>query len=109
MKKAKTSIKTVTAEEIGAYQLTASDREDLKRLAVMPDDRIDTSDIPDLGGRKGWSRVPASRPATRQISIRLNDSDIVEAQKLAAARGIPYQTYIKMLLHEAIQRERSVA
>ena len=53
--------------------------------------------------------VPVSRPATRQISIRLNDSDIVEAQKLAAARGIPYQTYIKMLLHEAIQRERSVA
>ena len=51
-----------------ANQLTTSDREDLKRLAAMPDDRIDTSDIPDSGGRKGWSRVPASRPATRQIA-----------------------------------------
>jgi len=106
MKKATGSIKTMTREEIRNYKLTRSDKEDLRRLALLPDNKIDTSDIPDLGARKGWSRVRADRPATRQISIRLNDSDIVEAQRLAAAKGLPYQTYIKLLLHEAIHRER---
>ncbi len=106
MKKATSLIKTMTRDEIRNYKLTSSDKEDLRRLASLPDKRIDTSDIPDLGARKGWSRVRADRPATRQISIRLNDSDIVDAQRLAAAKGLPYQTYIKLLLHEAIHRER---
>jgi predicted DNA binding CopG/RHH family protein len=108
MKKPKLPIKTTTREEIGNYKLTASDNKDLRRVASLPDNKIDTTDIPDLGARTGWSRVRADRPATRQISIRLNDSDIVEAQRLAARKGLPYQTYIKLLLHEAIHRERIV-
>jgi predicted DNA binding CopG/RHH family protein len=93
MKKATGSIKSMTREEIRNYKLTRSDKEDLRRLALLPDNKIDTTDIPDPGARKGWSRVRADRPATRQISIRLNDSDIVEAQRLAAAKGLPCQTY----------------
>lgn len=108
MKKATLPIKTMTREDIGNYKLTKSDQKDLRRLSSLPDRKIDTSDIPDLGARKGWSRVRADRPVTRQISIRLNDSDIVEAQRLAARKGLPYQTYIKLLLHEAIHRERTV-
>jgi hypothetical protein len=71
MKKATGSIKNMTREVIRNYKLTRSDKEDLRRLALLPDNRIDTTDIPDLGARKGWSRVRADRPATRQISIRL--------------------------------------
>ncbi len=106
MKMAISLIETMTRAEIRNCKLTRSDKADLRRLASLPDKRIDTSDISDLGAKKGWSRVRADRPATRQISIRLNDSDIVEAQRLAAAKGLPYQTYIKLLLHEAIHRER---
>lgn len=106
MKKATGSIKSMTLAEIRHYKLSNSDKEDLRRLVSLPDKRIDTSDIPNLGAKKGWSRVRADRPTTRQISIRLNDSDIVDAQRLAAAKGLPYQTYIKLLLHEAIHRER---
>jgi hypothetical protein len=82
------SITTMTQGEIRNDKLTRSGKADLRRLTLLPDDRIDTTDIPDLGARKGWSRVRADRPVTRQISIRLNDSDIVEAPRLAAAKGL---------------------
>ena len=68
-------------------------------------DRIDTSDIPDLGGTTGWTRGLMYRPVLQPISIRLPAPDIAAAQKLARKKGIPYQTYIKMLLHDALERE----
>jgi predicted DNA binding CopG/RHH family protein len=111
MKKAKRSVKAqtsgVTLEQVRERKLSKSERDDLRRLKVMPDEEIDTTDIPELSGRKGWSRIRADRPVTRQISIRLSDADLAEAQRLAEAKGLPYQTYIKMLLHEAILRARA--
>jgi predicted DNA binding CopG/RHH family protein len=44
----------------------------------------------------------------KTISMRLPVAD-VEAQELAARKGLPYQTYIKMLLHEALQKQRRSA
>jgi predicted DNA binding CopG/RHH family protein len=66
---------------------------------------IDTSDIPDLGNTTGWVRGLMYRPVLQPISIRLPAPDIATAQKLARKKGIPYQTYIKTLLHEALERE----
>jgi predicted DNA binding CopG/RHH family protein len=65
----------------------------------------DTSDIPDLGHTTGWVRGLMHRPVLQQISIRLPAPDIVAAQKLARKKGVPYLTYIKTLLHDALQRE----
>ena len=42
----------------------------------------------------------------RTVTMRLSLPDIEAAQDLAQRRGLPYQTYIKMLLHEAIGREQ---
>jgi predicted DNA binding CopG/RHH family protein len=39
---------------------------------------------------------------TRQITIRLSNSEIALARQQAEAKGLKYQTYIKMLLHEAL-------
>jgi predicted DNA binding CopG/RHH family protein len=39
---------------------------------------------------------------TRQVTIRLSHSEIALAKKQAEAKGLKYQTYIKMLLHEAL-------
>ena len=39
------------------------------------------------------------------MTIRLNAPDIATAQALSKTRGMPYQTYIKMLLHDALERE----
>jgi predicted DNA binding CopG/RHH family protein len=45
------------------------------------------------------------RPA-RVISIRLPDDDLALARDQASRKGLPYQTYIKSLLHEALRRAR---
>lgn len=55
---------------------------------------------------RATSRTWAIPPAVlQQISIRLPAPDIAAAQKLARKKGVPYLTYIKTLLHDALQRE----
>jgi predicted DNA binding CopG/RHH family protein len=80
-----------------------------ERLEAIRDRDIDTSDIPDLGNTTGWVRGLMYRPVTRPISIRLPAPDIAMAQQLARKKGMPYQTYIKMLLHDALEREFGAA
>lgn len=43
----------------------------------------------------------------KTVTMRLPLPDIKTAQDLAHEKGLPYQTYIKMLLHEALKKERS--
>jgi predicted DNA binding CopG/RHH family protein len=43
----------------------------------------------------------------KTVTMRLPVPDIKTAQDLAHEKGLPYQTYMKMLLHEALKRERS--
>jgi predicted DNA binding CopG/RHH family protein len=52
--------------------------------------------------------LPGKRPARgtgRAISLRVPDRDLERARKLAEQKGLGYQTYMKMLLHEALGRE----
>ena len=53
-------------------------------------------------------RLPVVRGATKSVTIRMSIGDIDAAQELAEKRGLPYQTYIKGLLHQALERERKV-
>jgi predicted DNA binding CopG/RHH family protein len=46
----------------------------------------------------------ALKPA-KLISIRLPEADIERTKKLAARKGIRYQTYLRSLLHESLARE----
>ena len=39
------------------------------------------------------------------VTIRLASEDIDTARQLAAGKGIGYQTYIKLVLHEALRKE----
>lgn len=43
--------------------------------------------------------------ASPTITIRLPESDLARVRNLAAKRGLRYQTYLKMLLHEALSSE----
>ena len=43
--------------------------------------------------------------ATRTVSIRIDPADITRARALDERRGLRYQTYLRMLLHEALERE----
>ena len=47
----------------------------------------------------------AARGKTRPVTLRLPATDIDMARALAAQKGIGYQTYVKMLLHEALRHE----
>jgi len=50
-------------------------------------------------------REAAARARTRPVTLRLAATDIDMARAMAAQKGIGYQTYVKMLLHEALRRE----
>ena len=45
------------------------------------------------------------RPLTRTVTIRLPVEDVARARRLAARKGLGYQTLVKTLLHEALRRE----
>ena len=40
--------------------------------------------------------------AAKNVTIRLSLADLERARKQAERRGLRYQTYVKMLLHEAL-------
>ena len=50
-------------------------------------------------------RQVAARIRLRPVTIRLPAEDLDAARGLAAQKGIGYQTYIRMLLREALRRE----
>jgi len=70
-----------------------------------PDNQIDLSDMPEVKDWSGSTRGLFTRPELRLISIRLSAADLVMANKLAHKKGLPYQTYIKSLLHESLEKE----
>ena len=49
------------------------------------------------------------RGITPPTTIRLAPEDISRARTLAERRGLRYQTYLKMLIHEALEREERLA
>jgi predicted DNA binding CopG/RHH family protein len=51
-------------------------------------------------------RLTPARGTTKSVTIRLAVNDVEMAQELADRRGLPYQTFIKMLLHQALEKER---
>lgn len=47
--------------------------------------------------------IPFQEPgATPTTTIRLDPEDIAKARVQAAERGLRYQTYLKMIIHEAL-------
>ena len=43
--------------------------------------------------------------ASETVTIRIPGNELTRARELAAKRGLRYQTYLKMLLHEALDAE----
>ena len=61
--------------------------------------------------RGSAQRLVKEARASKNITIRMPLADLERARQLSARKGLAYQTYIKMLLHEALDREekRTVA
>lgn len=90
-------------------RLTKTQERDLAAIAAQPDEQIDTSDIPEIKSLAGGVRGLFYRPVTRPVTIRLSESDVALARQLSKAKGMPYQTYMKMLLHEALEHAANQA
>jgi predicted DNA binding CopG/RHH family protein len=64
-----------------------------------------------LTKEKLLARIAASKKAPAPVvSLRIPAADLVLARKQAEEKGLPYQTYIKSLLHETLaEREKRKA
>ena len=57
-------------------------------------------------GNKGSALVNRlKKTGSVQIALRLPSNDLTKARDIAARKGIGYQTLLKMLVHEGLQRE----
>ena len=88
--------------------LTEDQEAELKTLAELPDDRIDTSDIPEVLDWSNARRGLFYRPVKRQITLRL-DADVVTWFKSRAPGGRGYQTEINRALREYVREHGHLA
>ena len=70
---------------------------------------VESGEAQVLTGAKLRERIEASKakaPA-HVISLRVPEADLAMARRQAGQKGLPYQTYIKSLLHETLaEREK---
>ena len=75
----------------------------IRALEALPDDRIDTTDAPEILDWSDARRGVFYRPVKQQITLRL-DADIITWFKAHARGGRGYQTDINGALREHVQR-----
>jgi uncharacterized protein (DUF4415 family) len=86
-------------------RLTAKQRAELAALARLPDNRIDTNDIPEVRDWSGARRGLFYRPVKRQLTLRI-DTDVIGWFKSHARKGEGYQTNINRALREHVLRHQ---
>ncbi len=64
----------------------------------------DTTDYVDWSKAK-LVRFPNLKLTSRAISIRLTDSLLEDLKMIANRKDVPYQSLIKIMLHEAVRKE----
>ena len=90
-------------------RLTPEQRAELKSLAALRDDAIDTSDAPELLDWSGAKRGLFYRPVKQQLTLRL-DADVVAWFKShTTSTNEGYQTRINRALREYVQGQASRA
>ena len=80
-------------------ELTKEQKAEIEALAALPDQEIDTSDIPEILEWSGARRGLLYRPVKRQITLRL-DADVVAWFRANAPNGRGYQTEMNRVLRE---------
>jgi len=87
-------------------RLTPGRRAELKPVAALRDDAIDTSDAPELLDWSGAKRGLFYRPVKQQLTLRL-DADVVAWFKSHTTYDEGYQTRINRALREYVQARAS--
>jgi uncharacterized protein (DUF4415 family) len=86
--------------------LTRAQLAELKSLAKLPDDAIDTSDAPELLDWAGAKPGLFYRPVKQQLTLRL-DADVVAWFKKHTTADEGYQTRINRALREYVQGQNA--
>ena len=89
-------------------RLTKEQQAELDLLAALPEEEIDTGDMPEVRDWSGARRGLLYRPVKRQITLRI-DADVIEWFKSRSHRGEGYQTGINRALREYVDRHRREA
>ena len=84
---------------------TAKDQERFrKELANLP-----SKEKAIAAARAAQAAYEASRSKTKQVPIRIAETDLERAKTMAIKKGIGYQTLIKMALHEWLDQQEHSA
>jgi uncharacterized protein (DUF4415 family) len=75
-------------------------------LAALPEDKIDTEDLPEVRNWSGAKRGLFYRPIKQQITLRL-DADLVDWFKNHHEQDEGYQTSINRALREYVGQHQS--
>jgi uncharacterized protein (DUF4415 family) len=95
-----------TKKETGTSdRLTPQQKAELDALAAMPDDEIDTSDIPEIRDWTGFKRGLFYKPVKRQLTLRV-DADVVDWFKEHAPSGKGYQTRMNLALRQYVTKHK---
>ena len=89
-------------KEDAMSKVSRQQTEALKRLAELPEEDVDTSDIPEVDDWNGAVRGQFYRPLKKQITLRL-DADLVAWFR---DQGRGYQTRINAALREYVESRR---
>ncbi len=83
-------------------KLGKKESDDIEQLSKLPDNEIDTSDIPEVVDWSGAEVGRFYRPVKKQVTLRL-DADMLEWFR---GQGKKYQTRINEVLREYMEQHR---
>lgn len=85
--------------------LSPKQRAALATLTALPEEQINTTDIPEQHDWSGARRGVFYRPLKRQITLRL-DADVIDWFQRQAKAEKGYQTRINQALREYVEARR---
>ena len=86
----------------GSDRLTPAQQAEIEALAALPDDQIDTRDMPEVRDWSGARRGLFFRPIKQQLTLRI-DADVIAWFKAQDMSKEGYQTRINRALREYVQ------
>jgi len=84
--------------------LTPGLKAELEALAALPDDQINTRDIPEQRDWRGARRGVFFRPVKKQLTLRL-DADLIDWFQTHVPNGKGYQTSINDALRAYVVQQ----
>lgn len=89
--------------KIANKSMTAKQRADLRDLSLLPDDKINTADLPEQLDWTDAKRGLFYRPIKKQITLRI-DADLIEWFRQHTPSDSGYQTKINQALRDYVDQ-----